>query len=146
MYCSSVTRRVSARYVELRPVRSASLSSTPRATVSRSAPEAADCSRSSRADGAMSSTVSTLIRNLVGAEWRDASDAAESLPIFNPATGDVIEDVPLSGARDVDAAVRAAQTAFVEWSSSSVMERVRLMFRFKFVLEDHFDELAALVT
>jgi malonate-semialdehyde dehydrogenase (acetylating) / methylmalonate-semialdehyde dehydrogenase len=94
----------------------------------------------------MSSTVSTLIRNLVGAEWREASDTEESLPIFNPATGEVIEHVPLSGARDVDAAVRAAQAAFVEWSRASVMERVRLMFRFKSVLEDHFDELAVLVT
>jgi acyl-CoA reductase-like NAD-dependent aldehyde dehydrogenase len=64
----------------------------------------------------MSSTVSTLIRNLVGAEWRDASDAAESLPIFNPAAGEVIEQVPLCGAADVDAAVRAAAAAYVEWS------------------------------
>ena len=94
----------------------------------------------------MSSTVSTLIRNLVGAEWRDASDAAESLPIFNPATGDVIEHVPLCGAADVDAAVRAAAAAYVEWSRTSVMERVRLMFRFKYLLEDNVDDLAALVT
>ncbi|HEV2475696.1 MAG TPA: CoA-acylating methylmalonate-semialdehyde dehydrogenase [Candidatus Dormibacteraeota bacterium] len=94
----------------------------------------------------MSSTVSTLIRNLVGAEWLEASSAEKSLPIFNPATGDVIEHVPLSGAPDVDAAVRAARAAFVEWSRTSVMERVRLMFRFKLVLEDHFEDLAALVT
>src|SRR5690348_4304800 len=94
----------------------------------------------------MSSTVSTLIRNLVGAEWRDASDAAESLPILNRATGDVIEHVPLCGAADVDAAVRAAAAAYIEWSRTSVMERVRLMFRFKYLLEDNVDDLAALVT
>jgi len=87
-----------------------------------------------------------LIRNLVGAESREASDAAESLPIFNPATGEVIEQVPLSGAQDVDAAVGAAQAAFVGWSRTSLMDRVQLMFRFKAVLEDNFGELAALVT
>ena len=94
----------------------------------------------------MRSTVSTLIRNLVGAEWSVPSDGAESLPVFNPATGEVIEHVPLSGARDVDAAVRAANAAFGKWSRTPLMERVRLMFRYKAVLEDHFEELAALTT
>ncbi len=69
-----------------------------------------------------------------------------SLPVYNPATGDVIEEVPLSDAREVDAAVRAATEAFATWSRTSVMDRVRLMFRFKALLEDHVDELAALVT
>ena len=87
-----------------------------------------------------------MIRNLVGAEWRTPSDGAESLPVFNPATGEVIEHVPLSGPRDVDAAVSAAHAAFAQWSRAPVMERVRLMFRFKAVLEDHFEELATITT
>jgi len=37
-----------------------------------------------------------LIRNLVGSEWRATPNDAPSLPIFNPATGEVIERVPLS--------------------------------------------------
>ena len=52
----------------------------------------------------------------------------------------------MSDARHVDAAVRAAQAAFVDWSRTSVMDRVRLMFRYKAVLEAHFEELAAIVT
>ncbi|HKW06274.1 MAG TPA: aldehyde dehydrogenase family protein, partial [Candidatus Dormibacteraeota bacterium] len=87
-----------------------------------------------------------MIRNLVGAEWRDADGAGESLPVYNPATGEVIDEVPMSDARHVDAAVRAAQAAFVDWSRTSVMDRVRLMFRYKAVLEAHFEELAAIVT
>ncbi|HSS61050.1 MAG TPA: CoA-acylating methylmalonate-semialdehyde dehydrogenase [Candidatus Limnocylindrales bacterium] len=87
-----------------------------------------------------------MIRNLIGAEWRPPADAAETLPVFNPATGEVIEHVPLSGARDVDLAVRAALGAFDAWSRTAVMDRVRLMFRFKSVLEDHYEELAAIVT
>ena len=85
-----------------------------------------------------------MIRNLIGSEWT-APDAG-SLPVYNPATGEVIEQVPLSGAADVDAAVRAAAGAFPTWSRTSVMDRVRLMFRFKAVLEEHFEELAALTT
>src|SRR5712664_865953 len=40
----------------------------------------------------------------------------------------------------------AAETAFEHWSRTPVMERVRLMFRYKAVLEEHFEELAAIVT
>ena len=69
-----------------------------------------------------------------------------SLPVYNPATGEVIEQVPLSDAREVDDAVRAARVAFGSWSLTPVMDRVRLMFRFKALLEDHVDELAALIT
>jgi len=87
-----------------------------------------------------------LIRNLIGSEWRLPAQDVRSLPVFNPATAEVIEQVPLSDGREVDAAVRAAAESFQTWSRTAVMDRVRLMFRFKAVLEDRFEELAALVT
>ncbi|HEY1420739.1 MAG TPA: CoA-acylating methylmalonate-semialdehyde dehydrogenase [Candidatus Dormibacteraeota bacterium] len=86
-----------------------------------------------------------MIRNLIGSGWR-APDGAESLPIYNPATGEVIDQVPLSGAREVDLAVQAAGKAFGGWSRTALMERVRLMFRYKALLEEHFEDLAAIVT
>src|SRR5256884_8511987 len=57
-----------------------------------------------------------------------------------------MDNVPLPGAAEVDAAVRAASHAYSHWSKTPVMERVRLMFRFKATLEEHFEELAAIVT
>src|SRR5438105_4559860 len=69
-----------------------------------------------------------------------------SLPVFNPATAEVIEQVPLSGPQEVDAAVKAATAAFPSWSRTAVMERVRLMFRYKSLLEEHFEELASIIT
>src|SRR5207249_7620147 len=66
--------------------------------------------------------------------------------VFNPATAEVIAHVPLTDAAGVDAVVRAAADAFAAWSRTAVMDRVRLMFRFKFLLEEHLEELAALVT
>jgi len=85
-----------------------------------------------------------MIANLIGSERRRPD--TRTLPVFNPATGEVIDEVPLSGPDEVDAAVRAAQHAYSSWSRTPVMERVRLMFRYKAVLEEHFEELAALVT
>ena len=76
-----------------------------------------------------------MIANLIGSEWR-SPDVSRSLPIYNPATGEVIGQVPLSGSREVDAAVKAALAAYKTWSRTAVMERVRLMFRYKALLED----------
>ncbi|HEY4888562.1 MAG TPA: CoA-acylating methylmalonate-semialdehyde dehydrogenase [Candidatus Dormibacteraeota bacterium] len=87
-----------------------------------------------------------MIPNLVGAQWRVPPAGTETLPIYNPASGQVIEQVPLSGSQEVDAAVQAAVKAYSGWSRTAVMERVRLMFRFKAVLEEHVEELAAIIT
>ena len=72
-----------------------------------------------------------MIANLIGSEWRQPADGVGSLPVYNPATGEVIGQVPLSGSTDVNAAVKAAVEAYRGWSRTAVMERVRLMFQFK---------------
>src|SRR5690606_16166068 len=85
------------------------------------------------------------LRNFIGGQWVEA-EAAGTEPVYNPATGEVIAHVPLSSAADVDRAVRAAAAAFDAWRETPVFQRARLMFRFKQVLEEHADELAALIT
>ena len=54
--------------------------------------------------------------------------------------------MPCSSAADLDRAVTAAQWAFPGWSRTPVKERVQVFFRYKFLLEQHLDELAALVS
>ncbi len=85
-----------------------------------------------------------MIKNLVGQSWVQVD--AKTLPVYDPATAVVIDEVPLSGARDVQAATEAAAKAFPSWSRTPVMERVRLMFNFKSLLEANAEELAAIVT
>jgi malonate-semialdehyde dehydrogenase (acetylating)/methylmalonate-semialdehyde dehydrogenase len=87
-----------------------------------------------------------MIPNLIGSRWRVPPNGTGALPIYNPATGEVIEQVPLSGSDEVDAAVQAAVKAYASWSRTAVMERVRLMFSYKALLEKHFEDLAAIVT
>src|SRR5579864_3251408 len=85
-----------------------------------------------------------MVENLIGGRW--VRSEGPTTPIYNPATGDVIDQVPLSGAGEVGGAVNAATAAYQTWSRTPVMERVRLMFRFKALLEEHFEELAATIT
>src|SRR6202165_1327040 len=87
-----------------------------------------------------------MIANLIGADWRRPAEGGSTLPLYNPATGQVIDQVPMSGATEVDAAVTAAAAAYRSWSRTAVMERVRLMFRYKSLLEQHFEDLAAIIT
>lgn len=89
--------------------------------------------------------MTTLIRNFVGGEWR-ASVCPSSLEVANPATAEVIGQVPLSTAAEVDAAVQAAAKAFPDWRRTPVTDRVQFLFKIKDRLESHFEELARLIT
>ena len=85
-----------------------------------------------------------MIPNLIAGVWTKPD--VPTLPVFNPATGEVIEQVPLSGAETIGRAVEAASKAYAGWSRTPLMERVRLMFRFKALLEEGFEDLACIVT
>lgn len=68
------------------------------------------------------------------------------LDVYDPGLGQVISTVPLSGAAEVDAAVRAARDAFPAWSAMPIKERAQIFFRYRTLLEQHAEALAALVT
>src|SRR5215475_1033289 len=85
-----------------------------------------------------------MIANLIAGHWCQPHTPA--LPVYNPATEEVLDEVPLSGLTEVTQAVAAAAEAYVTWSQTPVMERTRLMFRYKALLEEYFEELAAIVT
>jgi malonate-semialdehyde dehydrogenase (acetylating)/methylmalonate-semialdehyde dehydrogenase len=85
-----------------------------------------------------------MIANLIAGQWCRPNTLA--LPVYNPATEEVLDEVPLCGPAEVAQAVAAAAAAYPEWSRTPVMERTRLMFRYKMLLEEHYEELAAVVT
>jgi malonate-semialdehyde dehydrogenase (acetylating) / methylmalonate-semialdehyde dehydrogenase len=86
-----------------------------------------------------------LLENFVGGN-RIAVEAEEKLEVPDPATGELLGQVPLSSTSDVDRAVGAAHEAFKEWREEPVTRRARRMFRLQVLLEDHLDELCELAT
>ncbi|GAB2654264.1 CoA-acylating methylmalonate-semialdehyde dehydrogenase [Arenimonas aestuarii] len=66
--------------------------------------------------------------------------------VFDPATGAVQAQVALASADEVSAAVAAAQAAFPAWAATPPLARARVLFRYKALLEQHADELAAAIT
>ena len=93
----------------------------------------------------MTTLTTTEIRNFIAGKWTPpTSDAA--LELANPATGETLGKTPAGSAAEVDAAVQAAHTAFPGWRALPAGDRVQFLFKLKNLLEDHFDELAGLIT
>ncbi len=84
------------------------------------------------------------LRNYIGGEW--VAPSGEYLDLSNPATGEQLGRVPLSGGRDVDHAVAAAQAAFLKWREVPPVVRARYLFKLKFLMEEQFDDIATTVT
>src|SRR5580765_6598854 len=76
----------------------------------------------------------------IGGEWHD-TNGSSSTPVHNPATGDVIAETPMGGSEHVNAAVEAAAAAFPAWMETPAVERARIFFKFKTLLEENFEEL-----
>ncbi len=75
-----------------------------------------------------------------GGEWRTLSDVATT-PVHNPSTGEVIAETPLCTAAHVNEAVEAAAAAFPAWMETPPVERARILFKFKMLLDENFDDL-----
>jgi aldehyde dehydrogenase (NAD+) len=81
----------------------------------------------------------------VGGEWIE-STGDRWIPVENPATEEVIAEVPEGTTEDVDRAVRAARQAFAEWSGTPVAERARLLEGLRTGIAARQAELAASIT
>ncbi|HEX7116673.1 MAG TPA: CoA-acylating methylmalonate-semialdehyde dehydrogenase [Steroidobacter sp.] len=66
--------------------------------------------------------------------------------VFNPATGRVSAQVSFASKAEVQAAIHAAREALSAWSETPALQRARVMFRFRTLVEQHADELAAIIT
>ncbi|HEY2027338.1 MAG TPA: CoA-acylating methylmalonate-semialdehyde dehydrogenase [Gemmatimonadaceae bacterium] len=84
------------------------------------------------------------LENFIGGAWKAADGPL--IDVHDPSTGAAIARVPLSGPATVDAAVRAATGALPRWAATPIKERVQVLFRYRTLLEQHLDELTALIT
>ncbi|KZM74798.1 CoA-acylating methylmalonate-semialdehyde dehydrogenase [Nocardia terpenica] len=84
------------------------------------------------------------------AHWVDGKSfggtSEASAPVTNPATGVVTGQVALANAADVRVAVEAAAAAFPAWRDTSLTRRVQVLFRFRELLNERKEELAAIIT
>ena len=66
--------------------------------------------------------------------------------VFNPTTGELAAKVAFANQAEVAAAVADAERAFPDWANTSPLQRARVMFKFKQLVEQNIDDLARLLS
>src|SRR6187399_829133 len=84
-----------------------------------------------------------IVGHWIGGKHAEASAAQD---VFNPATGEVTRQVALGGKTEVAEAVKSAAAAFEGWADTPPIRRARVLFKFLALLNQHRDELAAMIT
>ena len=76
----------------------------------------------------------------------DVADSSRCVPVTNPATGKITRQVAMASQETVESAIAAAEAAFPQWRDTPPAKRARIMFKFKQLLEEHAEEIAAAIT
>jgi aminobutyraldehyde dehydrogenase len=89
----------------------------------------------------MASTDVESKKIFVGGNWVEAASGG-TMEVLNPATAEVIAEVPECDAADVDRAVQAAKEALPEWLETTPGERAEVLLKLADVLDANAEELA----
>ena len=84
------------------------------------------------------------VQNYINGKFVNAG-SQRKLDVTSPVDGNHLSTVPMSTAKDLDAAITSAKAAFTTWSKFPIKERVQVFFRYKYLLEKNLKELAELV-
>jgi len=85
------------------------------------------------------------MQNYIAGKWEESS-SRQVTPIHNPATGQVIAEMPFSTREEVERALSAARAAFPAWRETPPVERARCLLCLRILMEEHWDELAQVIT
>jgi malonate-semialdehyde dehydrogenase (acetylating)/methylmalonate-semialdehyde dehydrogenase len=90
-------------------------------------------------------TTVARVKLLINGEWVD-SQTGEWLDVVNPATQQVLAQVPLATPLEVDAAVAAAHTAFKTWRLTPIGARMRIMLKLQALIREHSRRIAEVLS
>ena len=85
-----------------------------------------------------------LIEHFIGGK-NFSGESKKTSKVYNPATGEQSAEVKLANKNDLDNAVESASKAFKTWSDKPPIQRARVMFKFKEIIEKNYDELTKLI-
>lgn len=84
-------------------------------------------------------------QNYIGGEWRSAA-SGKTYPVYNPATGEKIAEVPDCGAEETRQAIFAASEAFRAWSRTAAQERFQWLQRIYGMILERKEQLARIIS
>ena len=88
-----------------------------------------------------------VLKNYINGKWKESNEGS-TINVYNPATQDILAEVPYGKKTSVDVhqAVAAAGEALKEWRGTPVMKRIQPLYKLKQLLEEDMDEIARLIT
>ena len=92
----------------------------------------------------MSDSSAPLLPHLIAGEKYESKNCTQKVNV-NPATGEAVYAVPMDDTDAAEKAVQAASAAYPAWAATPVGDRIQHLFRYKTLLEENINELAALV-
>ena len=87
--------------------------------------------------------MNTILHFVDGKKFKGSSKRTGK--VFNPATGEQSAEVNLASTKDVNEAIASAKNAFESWSNKPPLQRARIMFKFKELIEKNADELTKII-
>ncbi|KAL8060869.1 hypothetical protein ABFS82_02G052600 [Erythranthe guttata] len=88
---------------------------------------------------------SLRVPNLIGGTFVD-SHSPDHIDVINPATQEVVSQVPLTTREEFNSAVSAAKEAFPSWRNTPITTRQRIMFKLQDLIRKNMDKLASNIT
>ena len=85
-----------------------------------------------------------LIKHFINGKL-DSGNSKKTGKVFNPATGEQSAEVILASKADLNRSVEVAKNAFLEWSVKPPLQRARVLFKFKELIEKNSDELTKII-
>lgn len=89
--------------------------------------------------------MSDVFKQLINGEWVDAQNGG-TWDLINPATEDVIQQVPFGNASDAKSAIDSAHTAFKSWSRTTPYERAEILYQSAEWILERAEEFARVTT
>ena len=86
-----------------------------------------------------------MISNIVNGK-SSPSTSGRTQPVFNPATGEQVDELGLSSANEVEAVIAAAAAAAPAWADTPPLKRASMMFRFNELLDQRKDDIARAIS
>lgn len=84
-------------------------------------------------------------RHYIDGQWI-SPEGRQTCEVINPATNEKLADTVFATPQEIERAITAAQTAFLSWRQVPTLDRCQYLFKFKSLLETHFEELVQLCT
>ncbi|KAG6406743.1 hypothetical protein SASPL_134352 [Salvia splendens] len=88
---------------------------------------------------------SLRVPNLIGGRFVD-SHSSDAIDVINPATQEVVSQVPLTTKQEFKSAVSAAKEAFPSWRNTPITTRQRVMLKLQELIRKNMDKLALSIT